>query len=952
MKTHSCPCASPFHLGAFLSLALGLMLGLGAHAATQTVTSTADSGTGSLRGTLATAAPGDTVVFDASLSGQTITLASSLTLAQNVTIDASALPGGLILSGNNTVAILNISANTVTAVLKSLTLSNGRVVSSTTAQGAGISNAGTLTLNQCVVRNCVCNKGATAGISRGAGIYNSGTLTLNQSTVQNCSATSGVDGSTSLGQPARGGGIYNDTSGVLSLANSTIQNNSATGGNGKVGTYVLFAPRPGYTGGNGEGGGIYSAGTISICSQNTFAGNSVTGGAGGAGASATAEPAGIGANGAGGIGGGIYNAGLLALVSQCTFSGNSATGGAGGRGGLLVQAGGTAKSYAGAVGGNGGDGTGGGIYNQNAGTLSIRQSTFSGNSVLGGLAGDGSGGWSGNATSAQTSPGAGGNGARGGDGGSGGGGGIGNAGAIPLFTQCTFSGNAASGNDGGSGGDGGDDDAGGGSPKPGGDGGDGGNGGDGLGAHLYNLGAITLLSQSTFSGSLGSGGDGGIAGTGGAGCIANSQYFGGIGGDAGTGGNGGNGASGGNGGDSGIINISGGGYGGGTGGSSNISGQSSGNGGNGGPGGRGGDGGSSGIYNAGTLAMSGSILASTTGSAGAGGRGGFAGLAGTVTSPATVSGVNGSAGKAGHTGSNTGADVGSVITSQGHNLLCGYDRSGGTFNGVASDLVFTSAVSVDPRLSALASNGGPTQTMALLPGSPAIDVGDDSLTDTVDQRGTGFSRRVGGHVDIGAYEFDALALGYTAPALGSQSAGSVTIAPTTGLGSLTVNASLNPNGLAATSYIEYGIGTSYGNATAPVAYGNGTSNVPVNLTLNGLSPGITWHYRVVTVTAAGTTYGTDQTVTVGAPGDVNGDGVVDLYSLSQVQALNVGVPLLQRDNNTGIFTLTIGVAKSTDLVQFNPFPITAPQINVDGQGRIQVQFTVPGNAAFFRLQSQ
>jgi hypothetical protein len=109
---------------------------------------------------------------------------------------------------------------------------------------------------------------------------------------------------------------------------------------------------------------------------------------------------------------------------------------------------------------------------------------------------------------------------------------------------------------------------------------------------------------------------------------------------------------------------------------------------------------------------------------------------------------------------------------------------------------------------------------------------------------------------------------------------------------------------------------------------------------------------VVTVTAAGTTYGADQTVAVGTPGDINGDGVVDLYSLSQVQALNVGTPLLQRDSSTGAFTLTIGVAKSADLVHFSPFSITAPQINVDGQGRVQVQFTVPDNAAFFRLQAQ
>jgi hypothetical protein len=41
----------------------------------------------------------------------------------------------------------------------------------------------------------------------------------------------------------------------------------------------------------------------------------------------------------------------------------------------------------------------------------------------------------------------------------------------------------------------------------------------------------------------------------------------------------------------------------------------------------------------------------------------------------------------------------------------------------------------DPKLGPLANNGGPTQTLALLPGSPAIDAGDNSTCETTDQRG-------------------------------------------------------------------------------------------------------------------------------------------------------------------------------------------------------------------------
>jgi len=56
----------------------------------------------------------------------------------------------------------------------------------------------------------------------------------------------------------------------------------------------------------------------------------------------------------------------------------------------------------------------------------------------------------------------------------------------------------------------------------------------------------------------------------------------------------------------------------------------------------------------------------------------------------------------------------------------------------------------DPLLDILANNGGPTRTMALLPGSPAIDAGNILLCPPADQRGV--SRPVGAGCDIGAYE--------------------------------------------------------------------------------------------------------------------------------------------------------------------------------------------------------
>jgi hypothetical protein len=97
----------------------------------------------------------------------------------------------------------------------------------------------------------------------------------------------------------------------------------------------------------------------------------------------------------------------------------------------------------------------------------------------------------------------------------------------------------------------------------------------------------------------------------------------------------------------------------------------------------------------------------------------------------------------------TGPDVDGILNSQGHNLIG--DGSGGS-GFVATDLVGTSASPVDPKLGPLQDNGGPTQTMALLPGSPAIGAGDPTGAPLYDQRGPGFPRVVNGKIDIGAFE--------------------------------------------------------------------------------------------------------------------------------------------------------------------------------------------------------
>lgn len=62
----------------------------------------------------------------------------------------------------------------------------------------------------------------------------------------------------------------------------------------------------------------------------------------------------------------------------------------------------------------------------------------------------------------------------------------------------------------------------------------------------------------------------------------------------------------------------------------------------------------------------------------------------------------------------------------------------------------------NPLLAPLADNGGPTQTHALLAGSPAVDAGANPDALAFDQRGAPYARVYGAAADIGAYEQQAL----------------------------------------------------------------------------------------------------------------------------------------------------------------------------------------------------
>jgi parallel beta-helix repeat protein len=105
---------------------------------------------------------------------------------------------------------------------------------------------------------------------------------------------------------------------------------------------------------------------------------------------------------------------------------------------------------------------------------------------------------------------------------------------------------------------------------------------------------------------------------------------------------------------------------------------------------------------------------------------------------------------AGNVAGHSGDDIDGI-----HSL--GYNLIGNTQGGSGFDP--TNLLDVDPLLDSLHDNGGPTSTMALRPGSPALNAGDPSELGVPDQRGV---TRSGG-VNIGAYQASATAFLVGAP---------------------------------------------------------------------------------------------------------------------------------------------------------------------------------------------
>jgi beta-glucanase (GH16 family) len=210
-----------------------------------TVTSGGDSGPGSLRQLLAALPEGGSIAFAPSLAGQTILLTSGpLVLSKDVVIDASAAPG-LTLSGNNTDRVFIVDPG-AEATLRHLTVANGFGFD----LAGGILNNGSLTLEDCIVRDNRVGAATNDFWKGGGGIYSGdgSTLVLRRCTIRG-NTTQLVDG----------GGVYVFFNTTVTIDATTIEGNTA----GNV------------------GGGVRSLGNVTVV-NSTLSGNTSTAWHGGA----------------------------------------------------------------------------------------------------------------------------------------------------------------------------------------------------------------------------------------------------------------------------------------------------------------------------------------------------------------------------------------------------------------------------------------------------------------------------------------------------------------------------------------------------------------------------------------------------------------------------------------------------------------------------------------------
>jgi hypothetical protein len=219
------------------------------------------------------------------------------------------------------------------------------------------------------------------------------------------------------------------------------------------------------------------------------------------------------------------------------------------------------------------------------------------------------------------------------------------------------------------------------------------------------------------------------------------------------------------------------------------------------------------------------------------------------------------------------------VTSLGHNLI-------GNMQG-ASGFDPTDLLNVDPLLGNLQDNGGPTQTMALRAGSPALNAGDPDQLGVPDQRGVVRS----GGVNIGAYQASASTL-------------AVTGLPSSAVAGIALTATLTAKDIFGQTAVGY-TGTAHFSST------EGLAALPADYTYTLADGGVHTSAGEVTLYTAGTW---DVTATDTVTSSITGSASVNVTPAAADHLLFLQQPTDTAAGQTiSPVTVAGGVATFTDL---------------------------------------
>ncbi len=152
--------------------------------------------------------------------------------------------------------------------------------------------------------------------------------------------------------------------------------------------------------------------------------------------------------------------------------------------------------------------------------------------------------------------------------------------------------------------------------------------------------------------------------------------------------------------------------------------------------------------------------------------------------------------------------------------------------------------------------------------------------------------------------------------------------------SATLNGTVNPKGAATVYFFQIGVSAKYGGQSAPVAVASGTTAVAATGPVGGLAPVTKYHYRLVAISAGGTTLGADRT-----------------FTTTKIP-LSVGITAVPNPAVFGAGLTVEGTVSGTGagnrevILQANPYPFTAGFQNVGNP-----VLTTPAGGFAFNLLS-